>query len=131
MVESHTIQKFVGKTILIVDDDESLRSGLALALSFEEYSVLEASSGMAALKVLDEHPVNLVVSDIEMPDGDGFFLLKEIQNRENTPPLVFISGHAEITLESAKSLGAVGLIKKPFDLEKLLLTISSLLIAKK
>ena len=131
MVESHTIQKFVGKTILIVDDDESLRSGLALALSFEEYSVLEASSGKSALKVLDEHPVNLVVSDIEMPDGDGFFLLKEIQSRENTPPLVFISAHSEITPDSVKSLGAVGLIRKPFDLEKLLLTISSLLIAKK
>lgn len=115
------------KIILVVDDNEDIRYVLTTSLVVEGYSVLQASSGMSALKVLDEQPVDLILSDIEMTDGDGFFLLKEIQSRKITPQLVFISGHAEISAESVKKLGAVDLIRKPFNTHTLFTLVSSLI----
>ena len=130
MVETNAIQNFEGKTILVVDDDEEIGSALAIALSFEGYSVFQATSGKSALSILDDHPINLIISDIEMPEGDGFFLLKEIQTRKKITPLVFISAHSDISSDSVKNMGALDLIRKPFDIVKLFSIISTLLFAK-
>ena len=114
------------KTLLIVDDDEHIRAALTEALSMEGYSVLQASSGKSALKMLEVQTVALILSDIEMGEGDGFYLLKEIRSRNNDTPLVFISGHTEISADSVKKLGAVDLIRKPFDSQKLFQVVSKL-----
>ena len=121
--QNQLIQK---KVILVVDDDESIRSTLVDALSMVGYSVLQAQSGLSALKILDKQPVDLVLSDVEMTEGDGFFLLKEIQSRKSNSPVIFISGHAEISADSVKRLGAVDLLKKPFDISELFRIVSTL-----
>jgi CheY-like chemotaxis protein len=67
------------KTILLVDDDPQLRTLLGLTLRGSGYSVIEADSGMAGLELARKHLPDLILSDIDMPGGDGASLLREVR----------------------------------------------------
>src|ERR1700760_4506421 len=68
------------KTILLVDDDQPLRAVLGLALRRDGYRVIEADSGIAGLELARKHLPDLILSDIDMPGGDGASLLREVRS---------------------------------------------------
>lgn len=107
--------------LLIVDDDESLRSTLCEFFEDECLSISSAGNGKEALEVMSTKSIDVVLSDIRMPVMDGVELLKSIKAKDKVKPIVWLmSGQSEINEESALKLGAEGLLGKPFRLQAVL-----------
>jgi two-component system cell cycle sensor histidine kinase/response regulator CckA len=107
--------------ILLVEDEEGLRALNARGLTSRGYTVLEASNGVEAIEVLErEGHVDLVVSDVVMPEMDGPTLLKELRRRDPAVKVIFVSGYAEEAF--AKNLPSeeqYAFLAKPFTLKQL------------
>ena len=102
-------------TLLIVDDEEMMRSLLAKILGREGYHILTAEDGVAALEVMKQHRVDLVISDMKMPRMNGFELLKQIkQIRPETGVIIMTAYGDTYTVKDALILGADEYITKPF-----------------
>jgi len=115
-------------SILIVDDEPKIRHILRIMLSLKGHSVHEAADGEDALKILQKEPVDLVISDIKMPKMDGLTLLEHIKELDPGCPVVFITAFATIdSCVEAMKKGAVDYITKPFDEQRILLTIEKAL----
>lgn len=112
--------------ILIVDDDPDVLEVLAFDLKVKGYVVKEATSGQAALRALEDDPVDLVLSDVRMPDGDGFWLLSELRRRASKVPVMLLSGTA-ISAEKLRELDGQGVLTKPYGLADLHSMIDKLL----
>jgi two-component system cell cycle sensor histidine kinase/response regulator CckA len=109
-------------TILLVEDEDSLRALNARGLTSRGYTVLEAGNGVEAIKVLEKsnREVDLVVSDVVMPEMDGPTLLRELRVRKPDLKIIFVSGYAEDAFQ--KNLPADGqfaFLPKPFTLKQL------------
>ncbi|HLT26473.1 MAG TPA: response regulator [Zeimonas sp.] len=113
--------------ILVVDDEIGIRELLSEILGDEGHSVLLAESAQQARQVRDEHPIDLVLLDIWMPDTDGVTLLKEWAScGKLTMPVIMMSGHATIdTAVEATRIGALDFLEKPITLQKLLKAVES------
>jgi two-component system cell cycle sensor histidine kinase/response regulator CckA len=107
--------------ILLVEDEEGLRALNARGLVSRGYTVLEASNGVEAIEVFDKHGhVDLVVSDVVMPEMDGPTLLKELRQRDPNVKIIFVSGYAEEAF--SKNLADqqhYAFLAKPFTLKQL------------
>ncbi|WP_315920754.1 cell cycle histidine kinase CckA [Mesorhizobium sp. SP-1A] len=119
-------------TVLLVEDEDAVRMGGVRALTSRGYSVHEASSGVEALEVFDSlgGKVDIVVSDVVMPEMDGPTLLGELRKREPNIKFVFVSGYAEDAF--AKNLPAdaqFGFLPKPFSLKQLATVVKEVLEA--
>jgi CheY-like chemotaxis protein len=102
-------------TVLVVDDDQDLRESIVFDLKRRGFRVLTAASGNAAFEVVRSRAVDLVVSDVKMPDGDGVELLRRIKEAHHAIPVViFMTGFADLSLEEAYDLGANAILPKPF-----------------
>jgi CheY-like chemotaxis protein len=88
------------KTILLVDDDQPLRAVLGLALRRDGYRVIEADSGVAGLHMAKQHLPDLILTDIDMPGGDGASLLRAIRRDIDlkSRQVVLMTGTAELLL---------------------------------
>jgi len=110
--------------LLLIDDDAAMRSMLFRAITRAGYVVHEAADGREGLKILDAHPIALVLTDIIMPDVEGVELIFRIRKSHRTMPIIAMSGGGRMSpkgyLEVAKSCGANRTISKPFDIEQLL-----------
>jgi two-component system cell cycle sensor histidine kinase/response regulator CckA len=109
-------------TILLVEDEEGLRALNARGLKSRGYSVLEAGNGVEAIEVLSENggKVDLVVSDVVMPEMDGPTLLKELRKRHPDLKIIFVSGYAEDAFEKSLPAGEqFSFLPKPFTLKQL------------
>src|SRR5436305_2382664 len=109
-------------TILLVEDEEGLRSLNARGLRSRGYSVIEASNGLEALEALEEKngAVDLVVSDVVMPEMDGPSLLKAMRGRNPDLKIIFVSGYAEDAFEkSLPENQQFAFLPKPFTLSQL------------
>lgn len=116
------------RTILIVDDDKSVRESLKMILEYEHYEVEFAENGEQALQRLDRFPVNVVLLDVKMSGMDGIEVLTKIRQKNEKLPVVMISGHGTIeTAVEATKLGAFDFLSKPLDRDKLLVTIRNAL----
>ncbi len=102
--------------ILIVDDDEMVRSGLALDLEDEGYEVFSAASAEEALEALEREPVHLVLSDLVMAEMDGMDLMRRVRKRMPDIAFVIITGHGTVgrALEAVRC-GANDFLQKPAD----------------
>lgn len=111
--------------IMLVEDDNDLRSCLAEVLEFEGYEVVTASSGQEAMGIFDQgQKVDLVISDHYMRNGSGIELLKYLRAKSPLWPAFFlITGQSEMTGANAKSIGAQEFILKPFDIPELFATV--------
>lgn len=110
-----------GKSILIVDDEQDIRSMLRLDFELEGGTVYECSSAAAALEFIQRNPVDVVVSDFRMPQMNGYELLVQIREKNKTiPKVILITGFAECTREEAVNAGATELLSKPIDIPHLL-----------
>ena len=108
-------------TILLVEDEEGLRALNARGLTSRGYTVLEASNGVEAIEVLDkEGAVDLVVSDVVMPEMDGPTLLKELRRRNPDLKVIFVSGYAEEAFQkNLPEQEQYEFLAKPFTLKQL------------
>ena len=109
------------KKILVVDDEELLREIMKEVFEGSGHQVFTADSGQAAIAVLKNQSVDIVFSDVRMPNGDGLFLLDEINKMTHEKPkVVLLSGFTDISNEQAVKRGAVKLVQKPFAHDELL-----------
>ena len=114
------------KTIMIVDDEPSIRTSLEGVLEDEGYKVISASDGNGALKLVEEEMPDLVILDIWMPGIDGIETLKRMRELHRSLQVIMLSGHGTIeTAVTATKLGAFDFIEKPLSLEKTLVTIQN------
>jgi two-component system response regulator FlrC len=107
-------------TVLIVEDDPSLREALCDTLELAGYAVAAAENGPAALDVLDREAVGMVVSDVQMPNMDGHTLLKRIRGRNPDLPVVLMTAYGTVQKAvDAMRCGASDYLLKPFDADVL------------
>jgi two-component system cell cycle sensor histidine kinase/response regulator CckA len=112
--------------ILLVEDEDPVRAVNARALTARGYTVLEAASGVEALQIIDERtdPVDLVVSDVVMPEMDGPTLLGELRKRHPELKVIFVSGYAEEAFRKNLPEGEdFKFLPKPFSLKQLVETV--------
>ena len=117
-------------TLLLVEDEDAVRSFAARALGTRGYEVLQASTGAEALEVFEEHEgkVDLVVSDVVMPEMDGPTLMKELRKKVPDMKFVFMSGYAEDAFKrNLDENETFTFLQKPFDLKTLAATVKSAL----
>lgn len=108
--------EFSKATILVVDDDETLREVLVDELNNNNFKTLTAANGIEALKIVRGTKVHLIISDVKMPGGDGVELLKKIREIDPfVPVLFFMSGFSHLSKEEAFAMGAKRLFEKPFN----------------
>ena len=110
-------------TILLVEDEEAVRAFGARALSSRGYTVLQAGSGVEALEVVERNPgkIDLVVSDVVMPEMDGPTMFGELRKRGITAKVIFVSGYAEDAFARNLPEGEdFGFLPKPFSLKQLI-----------
>ncbi|MBN2392797.1 MAG: PAS domain S-box protein, partial [Anaerolineae bacterium] len=120
--ETQTLALGHGETILVVEDEESVRKALVDSFDLLNYRVLQATNGHEALGILEQHAgeIVLILSDMVMPGMGGQALFYAMRERGFTMPMVMLSGHPmENELESLKAQGMAGWIAKPPDIAQL------------
>jgi two-component system response regulator AtoC len=110
--------------ILIVDDDDALRESLEMILSAEGYGVVSANCGDAALRLIEESSVDVVLCDLRMPGIDGFDLMPQIARQLPGVPVILMSAHGtqDLAIE-AMQRGAYDYLAKPFQPAEIRLTL--------
>lgn len=108
-------------TILVVDDSSTVRKFVSVSLSMQGFRVVTAEDGMDALEKLPKEPVDLIITDLNMPNMDGMELIKTL--RTNTTfkdlPIIILTSLKEAALkEESSSMGVISYLNKPFSLEK-------------
>ena len=117
-------------TILAVDDSASMRQMVAFTLKGAGHEVIEAEDGLVALKTAKGKKVDMVVTDVNMPNMDGIALIKELRTLPDykfTPILMLTTEAGDGKKQEGKAAGATGWIVKPFNPEQLLATIKKVL----
>jgi two-component system cell cycle sensor histidine kinase/response regulator CckA len=117
-------------TILLVEDEDGLRALNARGLTSRGYTVLEASNGLEAIEAFDKHGrVDLVVSDVVMPEMDGPTLLNELRRRDQNVKIIFVSGYAEEAFsKNLPSQEQYAFLAKPFTLKQLVAEVKKTLV---
>jgi two-component system, cell cycle sensor histidine kinase and response regulator CckA len=107
--------------VLLVEDEEVVRNFAARALKRQGYKVLEASSGVEALEVMEKHKgkIDIVVSDVVMPEMDGPTLLKELRKTNPDLKIIFVSGYPNDAFKAALGDENFAFLPKPFSLPQL------------
>lgn len=114
--------------IYIVDDDDAVRDSLRLLLQTQQYHVQTFESGEAFLSQYNPDQVGVLMVDVRMPGMSGLELQDELIQRRSTLPIVFITGHGDVSMAvSAMKKGAADFIEKPFNLEEIKSVIARLL----
>jgi len=119
-------------TILLVEDEEGLRALNARGLASRGYTVLEAGNGLEAIDVLERSngQIDLVVSDVVMPEMDGPTLARELRNRNPDLKIIFVSGYAEDAFQKhLPEPGQFAFLPKPFSLKELVAAVKETLAA--
>ncbi len=122
-------------TVLVVDDDPDLLQSLRVLLEAYDYTVIMAANAAAAIAAVSEQQPDLVLTDIYMPDADGFELINALRQHNLNVPVVAMSGGGRVggydNLSVATHLGAVAVIDKPFSNASLIETIERVLSGQK
>jgi DNA-binding NarL/FixJ family response regulator len=116
------------KKILVVDDDGTLRAALSRYLSKRGFLVQDAASGMSALSIFEQDPADLIVSDVLMPEMDGFEFCRRVRASRvgQLVPFIFLSSRSEIEDRvQGHSIGADDYLIKPFEPRELLAKIEA------
>jgi len=118
------------RSVLIADDDHALRGALKLALEVNGYRVQLAANGAEALRIQRKDPADVLVTDIFMPDSDGFEAIDGFRKAFPDAKIVVMSGDAKRAkgeyLSAAALIGVDATLKKPFKVATLLRTLQSL-----
>ena len=121
----------MSRTILVVDDEASIRKSLEGALTDEGYQVWMAASASQALEKIQERLPDLILLDIWMPEMDGLTALNQMKQNGIEIPVIIMSGHGNIeTAVKATKFGAFDFVEKPIELDRLLVLIRNALAAR-
>ncbi|BCN28798.1 response regulator transcription factor [Anaeromicropila herbilytica] len=115
------------KKILIVEDDYSLNNGIALALKQEEYAFFQSYNLEEGLLQLEEQTFDLIILDVNLPDGNGYSLLQKVRKNSNVPVLILTANDMEMDEVLGFEYGANDYVTKPFSLMVLRARIHNLL----
>ena len=118
-------------SILVIDDDAPMRRFVRHALAKHGHDLAEASDGAQALRILAERPIDLVITDLLMPETDGIETILELRRLYPATKIIAISGGGEYQsgagfLRAAVSLGADRTLTKPFEFKELLPAVQAL-----
>jgi CheY-like chemotaxis protein len=117
--------------VLVVDDEDQMRKLIRLVLQQEGHTVVEASNGKRAIQHIQEAEIDLVISDIFMPDMDGLELIRGIRRTHPGIKILAISGAGKegpgLYLNMAEQFGAGAILMKPFAPDQLIEKVSALL----
>jgi DNA-binding response OmpR family regulator len=109
--------------ILVIEDDRNVRDVVATYLRRVGHDVLEAADGKRALSAIAADDIDLVITDINMPEMDGIEVITALRKSAPGAPVIAMSGgglvHKQLLLDTARMLGAVHTLAKPFELEDL------------
>ena len=120
----------MGKNILIIDDAGYIIDGLKFVLKTKGLSVYLASDGKQAIKTLENNPVDLILTDLHMPNMDGFEMTRTIRKEEKYKvlPIIAYTGFVDpANIDKATKAGVTEIINKPLTVEKVYLTIQKYL----
>jgi CheY-like chemotaxis protein len=111
-------------TVLVADDEEGIRNLLVHWLQHHGYTVAAVRSGREAAQYLEEHGCDMVITDVVMPDGDGFELIAALRKTRRSLRILAISGGGKYLqgpdcVRIARGLGAHAAVMKPFNWEQL------------
>jgi len=123
-------KKQAPKSILVIEDDETMRNALKRILESEGYRAVTAADGTQLSTVLDDSPIDLIILDIGLPWINGLELAKLLKEHDDLKsiPLVFVSGKTgDLDVKRGFDAGADDYIKKPFDIDKIKKTVATLL----
>ncbi|MGD8170205.1 response regulator [Vibrio sp. TRT 21S02] len=118
------------KSILIVDDSESLRQVVNIALTGAGYQIIEAKDGVEGIEKLDGRKIHLIISDVNMPNMNGIEFVKHVKNMERykfTPIIMLTTETQEYLMEESRKAGAKAWMVKPFKPDKMLEAVSKIL----
>lgn len=118
------------KTLLVIEDDETMRSALKRIFEMDGFIVKMAADGMELSGILDDTSPDLILMDIGLPWLNGFELAQMLKEHKDLKkiPLIFVSGKtSDDDIKRAFEIGADDFIKKPFEIEKLKKTVATLL----
>lgn len=117
--------------ILVIDDDASVREVVSEMLRLEGHEVIIAENGRDAVPLLSARHIDLVITDLIMPEKEGIETISEIRRSDSRIPIIAISGGGRLGpgdyLETARYIGADATLAKPFARQELLATIDALL----
>jgi two-component system response regulator PilR (NtrC family) len=115
----------MSKSILVVDDEQVLRESLVELFDSEGYEALSAGDGKEALQVAVDRPIDLVLTDVRMPEMDGIELLQRLQKVAPETPVVILTAYGTVeTAVEAMRKGAIDYLLKPVNFDDVLLTVS-------
>jgi len=121
----------VAQLILVIDDEEPVRTVLRQMLEKEGYEVEEAPDGAVGLSLLQDHPIDLVITDLFMPEKEGIETMREVQRSFPQVKIIAMSGGGRMGkldfLPMAESFGAQRTLAKPFERKELLETVRAVL----
>jgi len=120
----------MAKIIMTVDDSTSVRQMVGFTLSQKGYEVVEGVDGQDALKKLDSTEVNMLITDLNMPNMDGIELIRQVRAKPKFKfiPIIMLTTESQASKkQEGKSAGATGWIVKPFKPEQLLAVVKKVL----
>jgi two-component system chemotaxis response regulator CheY len=112
----------MGKTVLVVDDSSTVRKFVCVSLEMQGFNVTAACDGMDALEKLPTKKFDLVITDLNMPNMDGFELIKTLRENDeyhDLPVIILTSLSDDANKEQGAHLGVSSYVIKPFSLEKI------------
>ena len=128
--EDETVDRSAQRTVLVVEDEPGIRLALGRALGRGGYGVVAAANGAEALRLLAEHgEIDVVVTDLTMPEMTGEQLVARLREERPAMPVVIMSGYSPALLESRGARAGQHFLQKPFQLEQLLRMVGDALAA--
>ena len=121
----------MSKTILIVDDSDSLREVVGIALKNAGYNVIEGADGQQGLNQLDGKKIHLIISDVNMPNMNGIEMVKKVKEMAEykfTPIIMLTTESGDELKEQGRSAGVKAWMVKPFKPEQMLDAVSKLIM---
>lgn len=117
----------MGKSILVVDDEQRICESLKRLLSKEGYSVISAQCGSSALKEMESEDVDVAIIDVKMPDMDGVALLKALKAKKPQMGVIMMTAYADVDdYLTSMNLGAFQYLTKPVNIDELKSMLSGL-----
>lgn len=115
-------------SILVCEDDFAIKTMISTKLKQENYSVYTVQNGQEALNLMEKQQIDLVISDIMMPEMDGYEFVQTLRETKHTLPILMITAKSQLeSLETAFKLGVDDYMVKPLRLEELVLRVKALL----
>lgn len=118
------------KVILVADDSSTVRKFVSFSLALENFQIITAVDGMDALEKISRNPVDLAIVDLNMPNMDGFELIRAIRNSEDLkslPVIILSSETSEKSKQLGKDAGADAYLEKPFNANRIKYQVSKFL----